>query len=244
LNNTEKNGQAVNSDRIRCFCFLLAGVICTSAYAQSPDEKAIGLVSKVIMDVTRWAPTTDWVKAQRGDILDAGHMLRTGERSVAVIKLKDNSLLRLREKSQVTLAGGTLNNAFQKGVSVNGGTVGFRVQKQRPGEEFRFSTPTSVASIRGTEGSFTRSDSADVFTILMGLGRITNLNSMTAADVPAGFTAISRTDGHLEVHLATEDEKNAAARASDLNERERHLRLQLKNPKGETRELMIDLRED
>lgn len=238
------NRQAMKSVPIRYFRFLLAGMIWASAYGQSPDEKAIGLVSKAILDVTRWAPTIDWVKAQRGDILDAGHMLRTGERSVAVIKLKDNSLLRLREKSQVTLAGGTLNNSFQKSISVDDGTVGFRIQKQRPGEEFRFSTPTSVASIRGTEGSFARSDSADVFTIITGLGRITNLNSMTAADVPAGFTAISRTNGHLEVRLATEDEKNAAARTSDVNEHERHLRLQLKNPKDETRELMIDLREE
>jgi hypothetical protein len=234
----------MRNSHIRYCYFLLAGTICVSASAQSPDEKAIGLVSKVIMDVTRWTPAIDWVKAQRGDVLDAGHMLRTGERSVAVIKLKDNSLLRLREKSQVTLTGGTLNNTFQKGVSVDDGTIGFRVQKQRPGEEFRFSTPTSVASIRGTEGTFVRTDSADVFTILTGLGRITNLNSMTAADVPAGFTAISRTDGRLEVRLATEDEKNSAARTSDPNERERHLRLQLKNPKDETRELMIDLRED
>ncbi len=219
---------------------LLCGPLC----AQSPDQTAIGIVSRVILEVTRRTPAVDWMKAQRGDVLDAGHTLRTGERSIAILKLKDNSLLRVREKTQVTLTGGSVNNTFQKGVSVEGGTVGFNVQKQRPGEEFRFTTPTSVASIRGTEGAFAHSDTADVFTILTGLGRITNLNSQLVADVPAGFTAISRTDGRLEVRASTVDETTSATRASDLNGQERQLRLQLRNPRNETRELMIDLLAD
>jgi hypothetical protein len=231
----------MNAACVRYTGFLLLGFLCGSLSAQSPDEKAIGLVSKVILDVTRRTPSVNWMKAQRGDILDAGHIIRTGERSVAVLKLKDNSLLRVREKSQVTLTGGSMNNVFQKGASVDGGVVGFNVQKQRPGEEFRFTTPTSVASIRGTEGMFARLDSADVFTILTGLGRMTNLNSMSAADVPAGFTAVSRPDGRLEVRATADDEKDYATRASDLKEQERQLRLELRNPKDETRELIIDL---
>lgn len=230
--------------RRRYATLLLPGLLCSSLVAQVQEERAIGLVSRVILDVTRRTPTVDWVKAQRGDILDSGHIVRTGERSLAVLKLKDNSLLRLREKSQLTLTGTTVNDAFQKGVSVDGGVVGFAIQRQRAGEEFRFTTPTSVASIRGTDGLFARFDSADVFTILTGLGRITNLNSLSAADVPAGFTAISRQDGHLEVRVATEDEKNAAARASEMKERERQLRLELKNPRGETRQLIIDLHDE
>jgi hypothetical protein len=223
---------------------LLLGLLCGSLLAQSPDERAIGLVSRVIFDVTRRTPLVDWMKAQRGDVLDAGHTIRTGERSIAVLKLKDNSLLRVREKSEVTLTGSTVNSIFQKAASVDGGVVGFNVQKQRPGEEFRFTTPTSVASIRGTEGVFAHLDSADVFTILTGLGRITNLNSMEAADVPAGYTAISRPDGHLDVRPATDDEKNYASRASDVKEQERQLRLELRNPRDEKRELIIDLQDE
>lgn len=220
---------------------LASALLCDPLQAQAQDHNTMGIVSRVILDVTRRTPAIAWTKAQRGDVLNAGHAVRTGERSIAVLKLKDNSLLRVREKSEVTLAGGSVNNLFQKEVSVEGGTVGFNIQKQRAGEEFRFTTPTSVASIRGTEGAFARNDTADVFTILTGLGRITNLNSQSAADVPAGFTATSRMDGRLDVRPSTENEKNSAARASDLNGRERQLRLQLKNPRNETRELIIDL---
>ncbi len=224
---------------------LLASLLlCGTLRAQVPDQDAIGIVSRVILDVTRRTPVVTWTRAQRGDVLNAGHAVRTGERSIAILKLKDNSLLRVREKSEITLAGGTVNNAFQKEVSVEGGTVGFTVQKQRAGEEFRFTTPTSVASIRGTEGSFARTDTADIFTILTGLGRITNLNSLAAADVPAGFTATSRSDGRLDVRPSTQEEKNSAARASDVNGRDRQLRLQMKNSREEMRELIIDLLDD
>ncbi len=239
--NAEGSRQAMKPLAYGLSAVLVSLLLGGSLSAQETDQSAIGIVSRVILDVTRRTPLVDWTRAQRGDVLNAGHVIRTGERSIAVLKLIDNSLLRVREKSEVTLTGSSVNNVFQKEVSVEGGTVGFNVRKQLPGEEFRFTTPTSVASIRGTEGTFARNDTADIFTILTGLGRITNLNSQAVADVPAGFTAISRTDGRLEVRASTEDEKSSAAKASDVNGRARQLQLQLKNPKNESRELIIDL---
>jgi hypothetical protein len=213
------------------------------ALAQNAGEKAIGLVSKVVLDVTRRAESPDWNAARRGDILDAGNTLRTGERSLAVVKLKDNSLLRVREQTVVTFSGTSGSGGFQKGAELQGGVVGFNITKQRPGEEFRFLSPTSVASIRGTDGSFTNADSADIFTILSGLGRITHRRTMESADVPAGFTAIAYENGALLVREATEEEKRDASNAAGLTGTNRLLRLELKNPKGETRELVIELNE-
>jgi hypothetical protein len=224
---------------------LVAGSLlpASRAYAQAAPEKAIALISKAILDVTRRPSATEWVKAQRGDILDAGDMVRTGERSIAVVKLKDNSLLRLQEKSLLTLTGLSNQGMFQKGVNVEGGFIGFNIRKQKPGEEFRFTSPTSVASIRGTEGVFVLSDSGDVFTILTGLGRITNMISMTSVDVPAGYTVLSDASGGLHLRLATDDERAEAARAASLAEEERHLRLQFKNRAGEKRDLIIDMKQ-
>jgi len=213
------------------------------AYAQAAEEKAIGLVSKAILDVTRRPSAKDWVKAERGDILDAGDMVRTGGRSIAVIKLKDNSLLRLQEKSTVTLTGISANGMFQKGTKVDDGIVGFNIHPQKPGEEFRFTSPTSVASIRGTEGLFASTDSGDVFIILTGLGRITNLISTTSLEVTAGYLAFSERTGHIDLRLASDRERADATKASSLTEEERRLRLQFKNPKGETRDLIIDMKQ-
>jgi hypothetical protein len=228
-----------------CSASIIVAAFATTpvATAQTEGDKAIGLVSKVIMDVSRRPSSRDWTKAQRGDILNGGDLVRTGERSIAVVKFKDNSMLRIQEKSLVTLSGVSEQGTFQKGAKIDDGVVGFRVQKQRPGEEFRFTSPTSVASIRGTEGAFALTDSGDNFMILTGLGRITNLVSMISMDVPAGYMALSQKNGHVSLRPATEQEKGDATKASRLSEEERHLRLQLKNRKGETRDLIIDVKE-
>lgn len=225
----------------------LAAALCGlpgSLHAQAGSgERAIGLVSKVILDVTRRADQADWSAAKRGDILDAGNTLRTGERSLAVVKLKDNSLLRVRERTIVTLNGSSASGGFQKGAELQGGVVGFSITKQRPGDEFRFLSPTSVASIRGTDGSFANTDSADIFTILSGLGRLTHRRTLETVDVPPGFTALAYQSGVLTLREATEKEKQSASGAAGLNGTERLLRLELKNPRGETRELVIELNE-
>jgi hypothetical protein len=222
---------------------LLCGAFAVSLHAQTAPERAIGLVSRVILDVTRRSPSVEWIKAERGDILDAGATLRTGEKSIAVIKLKDNSLLRIQEKCEVQLNAASQDGVFQKEATVGGGTVGFNIRRQRPGEEFRFVSPTSVASIRGTEGFFARGDSIDVFLILKGEGRIENRVSASTADVPAGFTAFSGRDGQLQVRKSTDREKKEAARASSLTEPVRRLKIPLKSPTGESRELILDLKE-
>jgi len=82
-----------------------------------------------------------------------------------------------------------------------------------------------------------------VFTILTGLGRITNMISMTSVDVPAGYTVLSDPSGRLHLRLATDDERAEAARAASLTEEERHLRLQFKNRTGETRDIIIDMKQ-
>jgi hypothetical protein len=211
--------------------------------AQTGGEKAIGLVSKVVLEVSRRAEEADWSPARRGDILDAGSSVRTGERSLAVVKLKDNSLLRIRERSVVIFDATTSQGGFQKGVEMQGGVVGFNVTKQRSGEEFRFVSPTSVASIRGTDGSFTNADTSDIFIILSGLGRLMNRRSLESVDVPAGFIGFSYPDGRLSVRRLTEGERLGASEASGAGPAERRLRIDLKNPKGEKRELILELNE-
>ena len=66
---------------------------------------------------------------------------------------------------------------------------------------------------------------------------------MESADVPAGFTALAYENGTLLVREATENERRDASSAAGLTGTNRLLRFELKNPKGETRELVIELNE-
>lgn len=209
------------------------------AQAQNP---VIGLISKVIQDVSRRIAGQDWEKAARGQTLASGDMVKTGVKSFAVLKLKDNSLLRLREESEVVVTGALRGKEFSKSIQIRQGVVGFNIRKQAAGEQFRFSTPTSVASVKGT-GGVLRVNGSDTLTVVEGLVALANSVSNTSVDVPAGYTGISRPDGTVESRLSTAAELTAAEEAMRTGDQPRQLKLELKNSQGQQKDLIIDFKE-
>lgn len=222
---------------------MFLAIICTGGmvlgFAPAPDESPIALVSKVIMDVTRKNEGQDWRIAKRGETLASGERIRTGEKSFAVIKFTDNSMLRVREKSEVVVTGVKNGKTFSKSTELERGVIGFSIKKQRPGEEFRFSSPTSVASIRGTSGQFGAQDSVDLLVVLEGLVRLENKISNRFIDVEGGFTGISSKSGELQLRPSTAEEKLTAELSSRAGDREQKLDIELNDGKGNKKQIEI-----
>jgi hypothetical protein len=211
---------------------------------RAQSESTIGLLSKVILDVTRKPANQDWLKAERGQTLDSGDRLRTGDKSLAIVKFKDNSLVRIRERSEVTITGSTSGNGFSKQVTLSGGAIGFSVKKQQPSEEFRFTAPTSVASIRGTMGLFAVQDTSDLLLVTEGLVSLKNTRSDTSVAVEAGQAGLSYASGRMERRPMTDAELRmfqSLFSSADSGQRGKELKLQLRNERGELRELIIEL---
>ncbi len=214
-------------------CALLLGA------APPTNEATIALISKVILDVTRKEVGKDWQPAKRGETLSSGERVKTGDKATAIIKFKDNSMLRVREKTEVLLGGSQQGKSFSKSTGVERGVIGFSIKKQQPGEEFRFSSPTSVASIRGTSGQFGVADSSDKLIVLDGLVRLTNKISLQYVDVSGGFTGISGRDGKVKVRPSTPEEKLAAQLASRTGDRDSKLDIELDNGSGNKKNIEI-----
>lgn len=90
------------------------------------------------------------VQAKKGQILEDGDMLDTGEDSFCAIKfLDDKSLLRIREKSNCTIEGKREGRSIVKNVFAEVGAFFFSLFGQPKG--FKTTTPTSVASVKGTQ---------------------------------------------------------------------------------------------
>ena len=225
---------------------MMLALLSGGAVAQEATEQGIGLLSKVVVDVTRKPVNQEWVTAARGQTLDSGDMVKTGEKSLAVVKFKDNSLLRIRELSLVTLTGTSSAGAFSKQVQMGGGAIGFSVQKQRPNEEFRFSTPTSVASIRGTMGLFATGDTLDLLLVTEGIVQLTNMVTNENINVGAGQAGESTSSGRLTQRPLTDAELQSFRElfgSTGQGEGTRQLKLQLRNERGELRELIIEIAE-
>lgn len=225
--------------KTRLLSLLLALTAFSFLGSTPPPGEIIALISKVILDVTRQEVGKEWQAAKRGETLLSGERVRTGEKSIAVIKFKDNSMLRVRERTEVILTGSQQGTSFSKSTELQRGVIGFNIKKQRTGEEFRFSSPISVASIRGTSGLFNTQDSLDKLIVLEGLVHFTNTKSSESADVAGGFTGISTSDGKLQVRPSTPEEKLAAQLASRLGDQDSKLDIDLNDGKGNKKQIEI-----
>lgn len=202
------------------------------------DAVSVAMIFKTVQDVTRKSLSTDWVKAARGENLVSGDQLKTGQRSLAVVKFLDNSILRVREQSVLTISSEGSRGSGIKTIQLNGGSVGFDVQKQHENELFQLTSPTSVASIRGTKGKWSGGKGNDTLIVTEGLVNLKNSATNKEVNVPAGFIGFSNQDGSVSSRKATEQEladANTVATNNSLNE----LDLQFKDPNGQSKELKL-----
>jgi len=210
-------------------------------YAQA-GEKSIALAVKVIKDVSRKTETIDWTQAKKGDLIYSGDHVRTGPHSIAIVKFSDNSILRVRENSELQILGEQKDKTLEKNVHLTKGQFSFDVQKQRDNEKFIFSSPTSVAAIRGTQGTFTRVDSGDVVVVLEGLVNLLNTINNTSMDVGGGQTGISYDDGRIFVRNSTSGERDGAQQSVNSGNgqgRENTLDIDLKDAQNNKKRLHL-----
>ena len=77
---------------------------------------------------------------------------KTRSRSLCVVIFPYGSGLLVRSESIVHVYGRIEAGKEDKETHIESGIVGFKIKKQREDEEFNFTTPTGLASIRGTSG--------------------------------------------------------------------------------------------
>jgi hypothetical protein len=206
------------------------------------DRQTIAIAVKVIKDVSHKGDNTDWTKAKPGELLYSGDLVRTGDHSIAIVKFMDNSMLRVRESSELKVFGEQKEGVFSKSVTVTRGDFSFDVQKQQENEKFTFSSPTSVAAIRGTEGEFGSTSTGDQLIVVDGLVNFLNSLSNQSVNVGTGQTGISNTDGTIFVRESTPGEKSGAQGALNNAHGQgtiKELDIQLQNKQGGTETLQI-----
>ena len=224
---------------------LIAAAFFAAGFYPSGENTTVALAVKVILDVSKKSEKVDWAKAKKGDMLYSGDDLKTGDRSIAIIKFLDNSMLRVREKSELKVYGQNKDGKFSKTVHITRGEFSFDIQKQE-NEQFIFSSPTSVAAIRGTQGDMTNLSDGDKLTVLEGLVSFLNTLSNTTLDVGAGETAFSGKDGKIDKHPASADELNNVSNSINSGKGKgdiKELQIEIKDKEGNKKLMKIRYRE-
>ncbi len=206
--------------------------------AAAADPVAIVYKPKGKVEVVK----TDETKAQdarKGMVLYDGNKVSTGESSFCAVKFfDDNSLLRIKENSACTIEGKKEEEVTDKNVVVQIGT--FFASLFQPKGKFTITTPTSVASVKGTQW----------WTIQLGDGSTTYICVQGSIDceneagrflVKAGQTAIfTSPTQNPEIRLTNPDEVPELEEESGKMET---LEIEFKDADGKSRTLIIDYQE-
>ena len=131
---------------ILSIAFLLS--LAFSGTSLAAETIAVVLKIKGKVSITRGNLASS-ITLKRGSRLEDGDKLKTDKSSYAALRfIDDASLLRIRANSTCTIKGKKDKNKVVKNVVLEVGTILAKVTKQRG--KFEISTPTSVASVKGT----------------------------------------------------------------------------------------------
>lgn len=196
------------------FVFVLPLVVgfVSGGKSSTPTDAPVALVKKIVKDVTyKKAGVSDWELAKTGLPLKDGEEVKTGSKSLALILFTDGSgLLRVRENAILHIYGQKENQKMNKNTFVQKGLVGFDVKKQAEDEEFKFTTPTVVASIRGTNGFLNYSDDS-TFTMSLNSGNaFLNFTGQGggSGNLNSGNTVVIGHNGQFNFRSQNENDRN------------------------------------
>lgn len=176
-------------------------ILFANLYAKD-KEKTVGVLKKVVKEVSyNNSNNSDWETAKKGIPLRNGDGIKTGSRSLAVISFLDGSILLVRAESIVHVYGKVDAGKENKETHIESGIVGFKVKKQSEDEEFNFTTPTGLASIRGTQGFFKVDLNETMLVVEKGLIEVKGLKgAKESGSVSAGNTAVILANGTVQIN--------------------------------------------
>ena len=156
----------------------------------------------------------------------------------ALMYLDDKSVVKMMGNSDLVIAGNRSSTGINKSLDISYGKITANIVQQK-GREFRIATPTSVASVKGTELAIT-SDPAmgDSFMLLEGLIEVTNSITGESTEVSPGETAVSTPEGSLDVHETTTDDM-AGFEEAEMEIPTQELRFEVEDTDGNIKEIII-----
>ena len=174
-----------------------------------------------------------------GSPLSDQDKIRTGKNGfVAIMYLDDKTVLKMLGNSDMTILGQRSGVKINKSIDIKYGRIAAAVTPQK-GKEFMIATPTSVASVKGTELAIDSDPSTgDSFTLIEGLIEVTNNLTGETTEVQQCETDVSTREGSLEVNNTTQGDLEGFEEAN-MQVSTKELRFEVEDENGNTKEIII-----
>ncbi len=216
----------------------ITSILLLISFSFSADK--IAVATKVIgsVEIGRFSPV-EYSKLTPGTILEDGNRIRTGNDGfTSIIFIDDKSILKIKENTELEITGDHANAQISKQINMDAGSVRATIEQQNK-TKFIIRTPTSVASVKGTD-FWLISDpyTGDQLIGLEGIVSLLNILTGTSMDIAAGLTGNSTIDGALNV-----SETNESSIPADPSETEvqsgSELKIYLDKPDGTQKIIVI-----
>lgn len=201
----------------------------------------IAIVTKVKGTVELRKSGGNFKSVTPGIVLFDQDFIKTGSDGFMVmVYLDDKSMLKIKQNTNLQISGTRKGKGISKKIDMIAGTLKAEISKEKRGD-FIISTPTSVASVKGTHFWFISNPLfGDQVIGLEGLIELLNLISGEVITVGAGMTGTSMQTGKLDLQETAdsdipEDEDEAK---KEINE----LKVRLKDAFGEEKDFIIKYR--
>ncbi len=205
--------------------FVLIGFVFLFIGATNPTliytSYTAAIVTKVIQDVKHKTVDSDWIQTKPLTQLKSNDLLNTGKRSVAVLKFVDGSILRVRENTTIMIFADKKEKGLVKNTKLENGKIVFDVNKQIDDDKFIITTPTAVATIRGTSGLVeTLSDGSTLLMVETGIVEVESLgDKRETKSIEAGVTSVINPDGSITTNVTTEEQRKNFQSSNKTNEK-------------------------
>ena len=173
-----------------------------------------------------------------GTILSDGDKIRTGPSGfTAIIFIDDKSTLKVKDNSEVVITGKRTAASISKKINMDEGTIRATVKKQKT--DFVIQTPTSVASVKGTDFWLVSDpQTGDQIIGIEGIVGLVNNETGQEIDVSEGMSGLSTPDGN--VGLTETDPSSIPDDPSDEIEGPSQVKIYLEGPNGEQKVMIIE----
>ncbi len=180
----------------------------------------------------------DFLDLKSGTILSDGDKIRTGRTGfAAIIFIDDKSTLKIKGNTEAVISGQRTAASISKKINMDIGTVRATIQKQNT--DFVIQTPTSVASVKGTDfWLITDPVAGDQVIGIDGIISLVNSETGQEVEVTEGMSGISTPDGN--VGLDETDPVSIPDDPSDEQDGPSQIKIYLEGPNGEQKVLVIE----
>jgi hypothetical protein len=211
------------------FIYIILGV----SIAGAADPVAVILRDRGKVDIFRKDKATSQ-DARKGMVLYDGDKIVTSASSICMIKYTDDkSLLRIKANSSCIVEGKKEAEKIDKNIVVQFGT--FFVDLFRPKGRFTVTTPTSVASVKGTKWWIIQ-ESPTKYIVVEGM--IDCENKAGKFLVKAGQTAVFTSDSEAPSITLT-NQADVPTFEEEVGDRQT-LEIEFQDTDGKTRKMIID----